>query len=181
MMEQQAVLELRQTLQTQNKAFSLLEVSLVLFLVALVFSFSIPIFSVANNNRLKDLSAKFINLVNYTRDQASIQNTPYFLYLDSQKNEVFIYQEEAELNTFLLEDKKKETPYQEDRILIHRINNNLSISNITYDEKTTPIISIRFDPSGFSELFQITFTDKKNFISYNQVSVLGDFYVGTTK
>ena len=181
-MEKQEALELRLTLSAhKNKAFSLLEVSLVIFLLALIFSLSIPIFSVANNNRLKDLSAKFVNLVNYTRDQASIHNVPHFLYLDSQKNEIFVYREEFELDTFFVEDKNEQEPFQSDRILINKINPNLSIGSITYNNKEIISVSLRFDPSGFSEIFKIAFTDKKNTIYYNQTSVLGAFDVRTTK
>lgn len=172
----------RRILQIKNKAFSLLEVSVVIFLLALFFSLSIPLFSAANSNRLKDLSAKFINLVNYTRDQASITNTTHFLYLDSQTNRIFVYQKESELDSLLASElAKTEQPFQKDKIFVSQVSSKLSISQITYEEQTIPAISLQFDPSGFSELFQITFTDGEHSIHYTQNSVLGSFYVHATK
>jgi hypothetical protein len=172
----------RLILQTNNRAFSLLEVSLVIFLLALFFSISLPIFSVANNSRLKDLSAKFVNIVDYTRDQAIITDTPHFLYLNSQVNKIFVYREESELNSFIAEKIEDSVePFQRDKIFVSKANAKLKISNITYADEATALISIRFDPSGFSELFKISFTDGENFIHYEQDSVLGSFYVSTTK
>ena len=180
MMAKQEVQAQQLISQIKIKGFSLLEVSLVIFLFALVFSLGIPIFSVASNNRLKDLSVKFIALVDYARDQASIQNTPHFLYLDSISGRVFVYRTKEELNSFLSEEEDKENVYQKNKIYIQQIKP-LKIDSITYEENDISSISIRFDPSGFSDIFAITFTDGKTFIHYTQTSVLGGFYVSTTR
>ena len=182
MMGKRVVLRLQPILQTKNRAFSLLEVSLILFLLALVFSLSIPLFSTANRNQLKNLSSRFVNLVSYVRDQASTSNQPYFLYLNAKSDEIFVYQQDSELASFLARDKEQKVSHdQKNSIILKQINSYLSISAIIYDKLETMSVSIRFDPSGFSEIFQITFTDNKNFMRYEQTSVLGSFYVHTTK
>ena len=177
MMVKKVAQELRLILPI-NRAFSLLEVSLAIFLLALVVSFSLPIFTVANNNDLKNLSAKFITLVSDTRNQASLEREPYFLYLDVNKGAIFSYQTEQELTDFLEEDLSEEEAFQENRILLNNLKG-IKISQIHYQKKKLSSLSIRFDPSGFSELFSITFSSNSRFIRYEQTSVLGSFYVST--
>ena len=166
MMDKQAVQALAATSPIRiTKAFSLIEVSLVVFLIALFMAVSLPIFTGSNQRDLKNLTSQFVNLVNQTRDGASTTNQPHFLYLDAVANRIFVFQEETELADFMAKNQE-ELATLENAILVQKIHPSLSIDSITYNDKTIPSVSIRFDPSGFSEIFKITFTNKENSMSF---------------
>lgn len=182
------------------KGFSLLEVLLVLFILGLMLGTTIPFLAKKNSN-LKQLTTEFVNLVNCARNRANITSDPYFLRINIPSKYIEVLSEEKLALLFGDEDKEDEITttkngasnpkcsLKKDQLseiisfTFSTIDKNLIVESIEYGNNysTSGTVQFRFDPSGFSELFTITFTDGDKYLAFQQTSVLGNYNVFAKK
>ena len=189
----------------KSKAFSLLEVLLVLFLVGLIMTLAVPFFNNPKSD-VKQITSEFVYLVNCARDKATITNKTHFLKIDNSQKKILVINEDDRDLLFLdeKEDSKKEDNKESitkktakikstkcslrsaeinDPVILdlNIINKDVNIGSLDYDNKKPKGILLRFDPSGFSDLFKITFTSGPQSITFEQTSVLGNYNVSATQ
>lgn len=170
-----------------SSGFTLLELSAVLFLMAVLLGFSLPQFSNFLESDLEKESKKIAAVLDELRLQAILKNENYAIQFDTMKSEYSIFKAES-INT------RNYTPHEQFSTPI-KLNPPVVLDKVSVDEE--PEVQSRFgfeklefdkifgqqfefhiDSSGFIDQFTLKLKDQNNYIQLKVKNIMGDISIG---
>jgi prepilin-type N-terminal cleavage/methylation domain-containing protein len=120
-----------------RKAFTLLEIMLVVFILAILMAATVPRFSMTYRHMvLKETGENTLALIKYARDQSILNGKKGFIKVDKDKGRIFISNDKGEEDTSITSSKNE-----------IRMGRNTSL--------TSDVDLICFSPSGDGTPFEV--------------------------
>ena len=172
----------------QDRGFTLLEFSIMLFILLLIFSFALPSFNINFDSDLLSETKKIAKLLKNLRHQAILKGESYRVIFDTKESKYTF-----KINTPALKHEYKNHPdYPEPIKLISSVefysvkkqikseeSRQFEFKEIEFDKIIGQEFSFNIDSSGFMDMFDIKLKDKKNKIALSVVNIMGDIEIGT--
>jgi hypothetical protein len=173
--------------QLKKSGFSLLELSLIMFIMMILLGFSLPRFSHLFENELQLETQKLARLIDELRLEAILNGENHKLIFDTQKSEYTVLSSKADHPHQYSPHSRFKKP-----ILIQPPVQLLAVSTlenpeenhqfagrkITFDKIFGQEFHILIDSSGFIDLFTLRLKDSQNQLSLSVVNIMGKMVIG---
>ena len=167
---------------SRQRGFSLLEVSLVLFLVAILLGFSLPRFSTLYESTLEQEAKKLAKMIRDQRFKAVLHGETITLIFDTKKETYAVEKKGCKSNKF---DKTKPIQLKKG-IKFYQISNNASSQKelqfggppLIFEKIFGQSFSFTIDSLGFVDQFTIKLRDKTHYISLSVNDIMGHIDIG---
>jgi len=171
-----------------DRGFTLLELSIMLFLLLLIFSFAMPSFNLNFDSDLLSETKKIAKLLKNLRYQAILKGESYRVIFDTKESKYTF-----KINTPALKHETKKHPDFPEPIKLKSPVEFYSVENQIKSEESRQFefkefefekiigqeFSFNIDSSGFMDMFAIKLKDKKNKIALSVVNIMGDIEIGS--
>ena len=166
--------------------FSLLELSVVMFLMAIMLGFSLPRFSNFLESNLEMETRKIAAVLDELRLQAILDGEDYKLVFDTMKSEFRVYQIDPLDSTTLKFHEKYSSPLKlkppVEFVKIteeteNRVESDFGFQRLEFDKIFGQAFEFRIDSSGFIDLFTLKLKDENNVIELTVKNVMGDIKI----
>lgn len=168
--------------------FTLLEFSIMLFIMLLIFSFALPGFNLNFESDLSVETKKIAKLLKNLRHQAIIKGESYLVIFDTRQSEYTFkiytpsskqvyknhpdYPKPIKLKPPIeFFSVKKQVKSKETR--------QFEFEEFEFDKIIGQEFNFNIDSSGFMDMFDIKLKDKNNKIALSVVNIMGDIEIGT--
>lgn len=176
--------------QDAGKGFSLLEFSVMLFIIAVILGFSIPRFSQLFESVLVRETAKIARLLSLLKTQAIIKGENYKIEFDTQKGKYSVLVESPDVpDSYSKHPDFKEAfqlPKPVQFFNIERIEGEDETRQFTFEKFEFEKIfgnrfSFKIDSAGFIDMFAVKLQDEDTYIVLSVVNVMGKIEIGPQK
>lgn len=166
---------------------SLLELSVVMFLMAVLLGFSLPRFSNFLESDLETESRKIAALLNELRLQAILNGEAYRLVFDTKNSEYSVYQIDPKDASAVIPHQKYSKPLKlRPPVEFEKVTRDreeetdsfLGFEKIEFDKIFGQTFEFRIDSSGFIDLFTLKLKNRDHFIELKVKTVMGDIRIG---
>jgi prepilin-type N-terminal cleavage/methylation domain-containing protein len=169
----------------QAKGFTLLELSVVLFIMAIILGFSLPSFSNYLESDLEKETQRMAKIITDLRLQAILNNETYKLTFDTKKSNLSVSVLNQTDGTYSPHPKVSKPivltpPVEFARITIdveNAVQSKFGVEKLKFDKIFGKQYDFRIDSSGFIDLFAIEFRDTQNTISLTVRNIMGDISI----
>lgn len=176
-------------MKTRHPGFSIIEVTMVIALMAVLLAFALPNFSVLIDNEMGVEVKKIARIIRKVRLESMLSGCPFKLVLDKEKHtyQVMLSEEDNEECQASLEYlEKKKIPLEvklPKTIKFYEITRGQDGEEYEYQDgdSFSDDIEIFIDPSGFVDLFEIALHDKKEIVSLKNTSIIAKLEVGDSQ
>ena len=173
--------------QLKKPGFSLLELSLIMFIMMILLGFSLPRFSSLIENQLQLETLKLAHLIDELRLQAILNGENHKLIFNTQKSEYTVLTSKADQPQQYSPHSRFKKPISiqppVERAAVSRLENadencQFAGRKITFDKIFGQQFQILIDSSGFVDLFTLRLKDKQNQLSLSVVNIMGKMVIG---
>lgn len=173
--------------QGKKPGFSLLELSLVMFIMMILLGFSMPRFSRLFESELQLETQKLARMIYDLRLQAILNGENHKLVFDTQKSEYTVLTSKTDHPQQYEPHKQFDKPIPLPPPIEFSTVSNLEIPGenlqfagrkITFDKIFGQKYHILIDSSGFVDLFTLRLKDTENQLSLSVVSIMGKVMIG---
>ena len=161
---------------------TLIELSLVIFLVGVLLGFSLPNFSVLFESKLLRETKRTANLIQQVRYQALLGGDNFILAIDPKRSEIRILKEDREIpGKFVLVQTTGESFKYEPPIEIHSLQSGyeeekakrFGPKKLQFKKIFGMVHRFRIDASGFTDTFTVRLTDSNKINSLSVTDIMG--------
>ena len=169
------------------EGFTLLELSLVILLMAIMLGFTMPRFSNLLDSTLHQETYKIARLLEEIRLQAILEGRNFKIVIDTKKSQYSIMMAESTNPNLYTPFPKYGNPISlPEPIEIYNISQEISdteqsrfaIEKIEFDKIFGQTYEFEIDSSGFMDRFTLKLKDKQNKIALSVVNIMGKVVVG---
>ncbi|MCP4753192.1 MAG: type II secretion system protein [Proteobacteria bacterium] len=173
--------------QTPSEGFTLLELSVVMFIMLILLGFSLPRFSTLFESDLQKETQKIAGIVKDLRLQAILKGENYKLVFDTKKSEYAVLTKDPDYSqTFSPHEKYSEPIRLADTVEFHAVARDVgkeqtfrfSGREIEFDKIFGRKFEFGIDSSGFVDLFTVKLKDRNNYLSLSVVNIMGKTVIG---
>lgn len=174
-------------IRTEYRGFSLLELGVVLFIIAILLGFALPNFSNYLDSDLERESQKIAEFIDRLRTQAVLESHDYILVFDTKKSEYQAFTLDAQNSASRLPNEtfpnpiKLVPPIEIKRVSTDTENETFSkfgFKKLEFDKIFGQRYEFKIDSSGFIDIFSLQVADKKNSITVSVDTIMGDISIG---
>ena len=167
--------------------FTLLELSVVIFLMAILLGFSLPRFSTLFDSTLVQESQKIASLLREMRLQAILKGQNIKFVFDTKNSRYSILTGNSSDPTRFIPDEKYSKPislpesleiYQISQEVTEVRDSRFAGEKIEFDKIFGQTYEFNIDSSGFIDLFTIKLKDQNSRIAVSVVNIMGKVVVG---
>jgi hypothetical protein len=172
----------------QDRGFTLLEFSIMLFIMLLIFSFALPGFNLFFESDLSLETKKVAKLLKKLRHQAIIKGESYLVVFDTMKSEyTFKIYAPAEKQLYKShpdypEPIKLKSPiefFSVKKQIKSEETRQFEFEDFEFEKIIGQEFNFNIDSSGFMDMFDIKLKDQNNKIALSVVNIMGDIEIGT--
>lgn len=167
--------------------FTLLELSVVIFLMTVLLGFAIPRFSNFMESTLEKETRKIAYVLDELRMEAIMKGESYRLEFDTMDSELSIYTASAEDPTEYTPHEKYDKPIKlQPPVKISKITlgeedpfqSRFGFEKLEFDKIFGQEYYFKIDSSGFIDLFTLKLKDNENTITLAVTTIMGDLSIG---
>jgi Tfp pilus assembly protein FimT len=168
---------------------SLLELSIVVFLMAVLLGFSMPRFSSLFDSQLLKEARRIAVLLHRLRIEAILKGENYKIVFDTKKSEYSVFTASPQNPREYTPHEKYSKPIQlkspveflkvtKDEDEEGRSESRFGFNELEFDKIFGLSYEFRVDSSGFIDLFTIRLKDREHSISMSVVNIMGKIEIG---
>jgi len=167
--------------------FTLLELSVVILLMAIMLGFSFPRFSTLFDSTLLLETQKIARLVKQMRLQAILNGENIKLVFDTKKSQYSVMTADSTSPAQYSPHEKHADPiHLPESLDIYKVTQNVpedkesrfSVEKIEFDKIFGQTYEFNIDSSGFIDIFTLKIKDKDNKITLSVVNIMGKIVIG---
>lgn len=172
------------------KGFTLLELSISLFILTLLVGFSMPRMSSLFRTPLEKEARRLASLITDLKNQSLLKRESYTIIFDPQHSKYTVY-------TLDIDDPEKHVPHEKYKdpvkltppVTFKNISENVPDTNsskfgfktLKFDNIFDQKFTVKIDSTGFIDLFKVELQTKENMISITIKNVMGEIEIGNIK
>ena len=169
-----------------DPGFTLLELSVVLFIMAVLLGISLPSFSNFFESDLKKEASHIAGIIDELKLQAVLDGENYKLVFDTNKSELSIYTLYPADHNYLPHSKYGKPisltpPVEFEKISVDvesAVPSKFGVPKLEFDKIFGQQYEFRIDSSGFVDLFAVKLKDNKNSLTITVRNIMGDITIG---
>ncbi len=168
-----------------NPGFTLLELSVVLFIMAVLLGISLPSFSNFFESGLKKEAHRLAGILDELRLQAILNGETYKLVFDTKKSELSVFTLEKADHSFSPHEKYGKPVSLTAPVEIAKISVNVEnmapskfgFQKLEFDKIFGQQYEFRIDSSGFMDPFALKLKDTSNSLTLTVRNIMGDITI----